>query len=112
MTGGVARVRDVREQRPEGDHHLNAEILGQPDDQLREGAPAQVGLDPEQEDRVAIGSLELRVVEGVLGPVDPPRQPVDERDVRPGRLEVEEALGIDLGEALGAPRLRQVSARK
>ena len=40
-------MRDVREQRPEGDHHLNAEILGQPDDQLREGAPAQVGLDPE-----------------------------------------------------------------
>ncbi len=52
------------------------------------------------------------MVEGVLGPVDPARQPIDERDVRPGRLEVEEALGIDLGEAFCAPRLRQVAARE
>jgi hypothetical protein len=52
------------------------------------------------------------MVEGVLGPVDAPRPAVDERYVRPRRLEVEEALRIDLGEPLGLPRLREIAARE
>src|SRR4029453_8456418 len=35
---------------------------------------------------------------------------LDERDVRARRLEVEEALRLDLGEALGLPGLRAVAA--
>jgi hypothetical protein len=52
------------------------------------------------------------VVEGVLGPFDVPCSPVDERDVRPGRLEVEKALRLDLCEAFGLPGLREVAACK
>jgi hypothetical protein len=49
------------------------------------------------------------VVEGVLGPVDPARASFDERNVRPRRLEVEEALRLDLGESLGLPGLGQIA---
>jgi hypothetical protein len=103
-------VRHVREQRAERDHHLDAELARQVDDQRREGAPAQVGLDPEQQDGIALEPGDRRVVEGVLRPVDPARAAVDEGDVRPGRLEVEEALRLDLGEALGLPCLGEVTA--
>src|SRR5437667_9721040 len=40
-------VRDVGEQRSEGDHHLDAELADEADQQLRERAPAPVRLDPE-----------------------------------------------------------------
>jgi len=50
------------------------------------------------------------MVEGVLRPIDPPSPALDERDVRPRCLEVEEALGIDLGKPLGLPRLGEVAA--
>jgi hypothetical protein len=48
------------------------------------------------------------VVEGVLGPLDVTRLSLDERDVRSGRLEVEEVLRIDLREALRLPDLGEV----
>ena len=98
LVGGAAgdrrrpRVRHVGEQRAERDHQLDAELLREPDDEVRERAPAQVRLDPEQEHDVAVETLRPRVVEARLGPVDPARQPVLERHVRPGRLEVEEVL--------------------
>jgi hypothetical protein len=37
------------------------------------------------------------------------RLALDERNVRPRRLEVEEVLRLDLGEALGLPGLRKVA---
>jgi hypothetical protein len=50
------------------------------------------------------------VVEGVLGPVDAARAALNERDVRPRALEVEESLRLDLREPLGLPRLGEVAA--
>jgi hypothetical protein len=50
------------------------------------------------------------VVEGVLGPLDASRAFLDERDVRPRRLEVEESLWLDLGEALRLPGLGEITA--
>src|SRR2546421_3099320 len=50
------------------------------------------------------------MVEGVLGPVDPSRAAVDERDVRAGGLKVEEAFRLDLREPLGFPGLREIAA--
>jgi hypothetical protein len=38
-------MRDVGEQRAEGDHHLDAEIPREIDDHPREGLPAEVRLD-------------------------------------------------------------------
>jgi hypothetical protein len=52
------------------------------------------------------------VVEGVLGPVDVPRLTIDERDVRAGRLEVEEVLRLDVGEPVRLPDLGEVTACK
>src|SRR5262249_60581602 len=65
-----------------------------------------------EEARAGALPLEARVVDGVLGPLDPPRPPVEERAVRSRRLEVEEALWVDLREALGLPRFRQITAGK
>ncbi len=103
-------MRHIREQRAERDHQLDAEIAREIDDHGREGLPAQVGLDPEQQDRVAIEIRDRRVVEGVLRPVDVPRLTVDERDVRAGRLEVEEVLRLDVGEPVSLPDLGEVTA--
>ena len=72
-----------------------------------ERAPADVRLDPEQQHRVAVGARNLGVVEGVVGPVDLPGDAVDERDVRPRRLEVEELLGVDVGEPGRLPGARE-----
>ena len=109
MTGTGPRVRDVREQRAEADDQLDLELLEEADDQLRERAPAEVRLDPEQQHDVAVEAGRARVVEDGRGPVDASRDPVLERDVRPRRLEVEEVLGLDLGEALRVPELREVA---
>ena len=52
------------------------------------------------------------MVEGCLRPVDLACDAVDERDVRTGRLEVEETLRIDLRDLVGAPQPREVPGRK
>ena len=80
--------------------------LASPTTMLAERPPADVRLDPEQQHGVAIGARDRRVEEGVVGPVDLPRDAVDERDLRPGRLEVEEALRIDVREALARSQAR------
>ena len=90
--GRRARVRHVREQRAERDQQLDPEVAREADDELGERAPAQVRLDPEQQHDVAVEALRPRVVEGRLRPVDPAAQALLERDVRTGRLEVEEVL--------------------
>jgi hypothetical protein len=103
-------VWDVGEQRPECDHHLDAELACKVDDHAGEGLPAQVRLDPEQQDGVAIEAGDRRVIEGVLRPFDVARLSVDERDVRPGRLEVEEVLRLDVCEPVCLPDLGEVAA--
>src|SRR5205814_2749670 len=93
----------------ERDDELDAELLREVDDQPRKRAPAQVRLDAEQENRVPREPLRTRVVESVLGPVDAPCEPFDERHLRARGLEVEEILGVDVGEPARLPFLRQVA---
>ncbi len=52
------------------------------------------------------------MVEGIVGPVDVARLSLDERDVRPRRLKVEEPFRLDLCEALSLPDFRKVAARE
>jgi hypothetical protein len=52
------------------------------------------------------------MVEGVLRPLDVAGLPLDERNVRAGRLEVVEVLGLDLREAVRLPDLGEVAARQ
>src|SRR2546428_134633 len=108
--GRGPRVRHIREQRAERDHQLDAEVAREIDDHAGDRAPAKVRLDPEQQHRVSLQSGDRRMVEGVLRPFDVPRLPVDERDVRPGCLEVVEVLRLDLREAFRLPRLGEVAA--
>src|SRR5215208_1453888 len=89
---------------------LDAELRGELDDQAGEAPPTQVRLDAEQQDSVALGARDPSMVEGGVGPVDLPRLAVDERYVRPRRLEVEEPFAVDLGEARGAPDAGEKSA--
>ena len=105
-------MRDIREQRPERDHHLDTELPSKIDDHAGEGLPAEVRLDSEQENGVAIEIRNRGVVEGILRPVDVSRLAVDEGDVRAGRLEVVEILGLDLGEAIRLPDLGEIAACK
>src|SRR5262249_17922882 len=76
-----------------------------------EGAPAQPGLGAEEQDGVAIAARRARVLEDVLRPVDPPDRSLDERDVGPSRLEVEELLRVDRGELLGVPGAAEEGVR-
>jgi hypothetical protein len=105
-------VRHVREQRAERDHHLDAELPCKLDDHAGERLPAQVRLDPEQQDGVAIEAGDRCVVEGVLGPLDVTRLTVDQGDVRPGGLEIEEVLRLDIRKPLRFPDLGEITARK
>src|SRR5688500_8374787 len=100
-------MRDVREQRTERDHELDLEVTREVDDEGGEPAPAQVRLDAEQQNRVALGPGDPSVVKSRVGPFDPPGLAVDQRDVWTGRLEVEELLAVDLREAGRAPRPRE-----
>ena len=103
------RVRDVGEQRAERDDQLDAELAREVDDQAAERAPAQVRLDAEEQDGVAVHPVWARVVEDRLRPVDPAREPLLELHVRARRLEVVEALGVDLGEPPRVPALGEVA---
>src|SRR2546421_4250102 len=47
-----------------------------------------------------------------LRPVDLASYPIHERHVRPGRLEVEEALWVDVCDLVGAPELGEVARGK
>ena len=100
-------MRNVGEESAERHDELDAEVASELDDLAGERPPAEVRLYPEQEDRVPVGAADRRLVEGVLRPVDPSRQSLLERDVRPRRLEVEELFGIDVGKATRLPALRK-----
>ena len=87
---------------------LHAQLLREVEDQPRECPPAQVRLDAEHDAPRRDRARHLGVEERVLGPVDLAREALDEGHHRARRLEVVEPLGIDLGEAGGAPLLREV----
>jgi hypothetical protein len=106
---GRACVRNVGEQRAESDHELDVELLGEVDDQLREGLPAHVGLVAGEQDGIALGPGKGRVPEGGLRPLDLACDALHQRDMRTRHLEVEEALGVDLRKAVRVPELRQVA---
>ena len=95
--------------RAERDRELDPEIGREVGDQLGERPPAVVRLDSDQEHRVAVRARDARAVERVLRPLDLPRVPLVERDERPRRLEVDEELGVDLGELLRLPRPGEVA---
>ena len=105
-------MRDVGEEGTERDQELDVERARELDDLVREGSPADVRLDADENDDVALEVGKLRVEEDGLRPVDAPRDAVDERDVRPRRLEIEELLGIDVREPTRAPGLREEARRK
>jgi hypothetical protein len=110
--GRRARVRDVREESAERDDELDVDVVSELDDLIRERPPAEVRLDSEQENRVAVGTRDRGLVEDRLRPVDAAREALLERDVRPRRLEVEELLGIEVGEPARLPALREEAERE
>ena len=107
--GRGARVRHVGEQGAERHDEVHADVPGQTDHEVGERAPAVVRLDADEDHRVAVGSGDRRVVEGVLGPLDPARQPLVERHRRSHRLEVHERLRVDVREARRVPLLDEVA---
>jgi len=105
-------VRDVREERPERDDELDAEIVREPGDETAEGPPAEVRLRPEEQHDVTRRPRQPGGEEGVLGPVDPSRLALGEGDVRARRLEVEEELGsISAKRSAFHARARKLPAR-
>ena len=109
VTGRRSRMRDVREQGTERHDELDAEVAREPDDEVRESAPPVVRLDPEKDDRVAVGARDRGVEERVLGPFDASREARVESHCRTNGLEVDEALGVDVREPRRVPLLRQVA---
>ena len=67
-------------------------------------APAHRRLGALEQHEVARGARDVRGVDLDLRPLDRARAALDELDLRPGRLEVEEVLGVDAGEARGGER--------
>jgi hypothetical protein len=99
-------VRDVGQQRAEQDRHLDVERLGQVDHDLRERAPAEGGLGAGEQDQVARGARDAHRVDLEVGPVDRARDAVLEAHHRARGLEIDEVLGVDRGEGLGAEAAR------
>ena len=66
---------NVGEERAERDDQLDAEVPCDADDDICERAPAEVGLDTEEQYRVTVDSGHGGAIEGVLGPFDPAGQP-------------------------------------
>ena len=96
------RVRHVGQQRAEQDRHLHAERLGEVDDGLGERAPAERRLGAGEQDQVARRARDPHGVDLELRPVDRARDAVLQAHHRARGLEVDELLGVDLRERLGA----------
>jgi hypothetical protein len=91
-------------------YELHVERLGQLDDRLTEGAPPEVRLGSRQEDGPSVtGYLQARFRrrEHVLGPFDLARHPVNQLDLGPCSLEIEELLAVKAAETLRLPRACQ-----
>jgi hypothetical protein len=93
--GDRAGVGHVRHQRAQRDDHLDAQLLGGGDDRVGEGAPAEVGLDPAQQDEIPLRGGDAHRQQRVGGPVDRARLAIDQADRGPVDLEVVEVLRVD-----------------
>ena len=109
MTEVGPGVGHLGEQGAEGEDQAGVELLGHGHDLVAERAPPQLGLGAEQHHGVDA----RRRAGGELGggPGDLARLAVDQADLRAGGGEVEELLGVDLGEAVGRPAVRAASGR-
>ena len=100
-------VGHLGQQGAEGDDRAGADGDGDTEHVVAERAPLQLGLDAgEQHHAVAVrggGGLE-----DVGGPLDAAAAVEVDADLGPGGGEVEEDLGVDVGEGPGAPLLDQV----
>jgi hypothetical protein len=94
-----ARVRDVGQQRAEGDDHLHAERLGEVDDLPAERAPLHRGLRAAEQHEVARRARDERLVDLELRPLDTAREALDEAHARARGLVVDELLRVDHREA-------------
>ena len=103
-------VRHVGQQGADGQHGRHAESLGQLDQLEREGAPAHGRLDALHEHDVAVEA-------GLGRDEDAGRRPrqhaaaLVEHDAGPVDLEVVVLLGVEGGDDLGVPDVRQVAHR-
>ena len=97
------RVRDVGEQRTEGERHADVESVGDTHDLLGEEPPAQRRLGAEHEQHVGAGQRDRPDAHG--GPDDRPVVLLVEAHLRADRGEVGEHVGIDLGQRRCSPRL-------
>ena len=99
-------VRHLGKECPERDHHGGVVGLCDLDDEVAERPPLELGLDALQEDHVAAAVREAAGGELVERPVDHP-DTVFATDLWTGRREVEELLGIDVGERVGVPSIAE-----
>ena len=100
-------VRDVSDQSSERHHHLDAEHLGGIGDAIGKGPPAQVGLGAGEQHKVALGARRSGGEQDVARPLDLAALSLGQRDRRPVGLEVEELLGVDLGDHVRIERFRR-----
>lgn len=104
-------VRGVAEQRAEDDHHLDAQLMGEPEDLVAERAPAHRRFDTAHQDQIArLVAADADHGEPGGGPCDladpavqPHRRPVD--------LEVVVVLRVERGEDFALPYPVQVRDR-
>src|SRR3954451_10722155 len=100
---------NVGEERTEREEPFRPEVARQSCDRRRERPPPHVRLDAVEEDDVA--AVGPGVQKLVRRPIDLSRLALDEPDLRPRRLEVEELLRVDRRERLGSPGLAEVLNR-
>ena len=91
-------MRDLRRRRAERHDHLATGPVGDVEQHRAELPPMDVRLDAGEHDEIAIGSEVLGDVDDVLRPHDLSSDAVLEDDLRTQLLEVEEVVGLDVGE--------------
>ncbi len=100
-------VRDVGDERAEGDDARHARLLRELHELDRERTPAERRLDPLDEEHVATEGSVGREEHPGRPPADPPRPAVDD-DPRPVDLEVVVVLRVEGGDRLGVPDVDEV----
>ena len=79
-------------------------LLGDVDDRVAEGLPVHRRLFALEQQHAALEAGDVGLVEDVARPLDEAHVAVDHADLRAVRLEVEEVLGVDLGDLACARR--------
>ena len=92
-------MRDLGGCRAECHHHLAVGSIGDVQQHSAELAPVDVWLDAGEHDEIALGPEMVGDVHDVLGPHDLAGHAVLEDHLRPELLEVEELVGLDVGES-------------